>query len=81
MRPGSFMNLLNRVLKERGWSRYNLAKELGISQTSLNYYIKNPGSIKLPLICRLRLLAAMDWGRFGRVLDEQLAELGSKYHD
>jgi len=81
MRPGSFMNLLNKVLKERGWSRYKLAKELAISQTSLNYYISNPGSIKLPLICRLRSLAVMDWAKFGRALDEQLAELTRKADD
>lgn len=81
MRPGSFMNLLNKVLKERGWSRYKLAKELGISQTSLNYYISNPGSIKLPLICRLRALACLDWPKFGKALDEQLAELNRKSED
>ena len=75
MRPGSFVDLITKVQKERGWSRYRLAKELGISQTSLNYYVRNPASIKLPLICRLREIAALVWDKYGRVLDEQNADL------
>lgn len=78
MRPGSFVDLLSRIQKERGWSRYRLAKELGISQTSLNYYAANPGSIKLPLLCRLREIIELSWEKFGKFIEEQHAEIVRK---
>lgn len=53
------MEVLEKARKKLDWTKYRLAKELGISQTSLNYFLEHPESVKIPMLLKIQELLEM----------------------
>lgn len=48
-----FVELYKKIKKSNGWTSYKMAKELGISQTQLQHYEKQPISTRELILVRL----------------------------
>lgn len=64
------MEAIEKIRKKLGFSKYKLSKELGISQTQYNYYVKNPASIKLPMLSKLKEISGLSWTDIGELIDK-----------
>lgn len=73
-----FVEKIRRLLGEAGdpISQYKLAKLLGTSSTAIQQYEKERSNrMGLPILCRLRRVARLDWVAFGKLLDDEFFDI------
>lgn len=70
--------IIKIILERTGWTRYRLAKEIGLSTQALDYMIHtDTKGVRLSVLCKLRKVSGLSWSAFGKVLDGQFAEIDS----
>lgn len=67
-----FVQVFEKIRERKGWTKYKLAKELGISSTQLNYYENRAKSVNTRVLIRLRSVSGLSWGAFGELLEAEV---------
>ena len=63
------------IIRERlKWSKYRLAKKLGVSQTSLNYLEDEAQSLRIDLLVKLQDLSGMADAPFWKLIKEHVSK-------
>lgn len=70
-----WVKLLTKIKEQRGWSGYKMAAELGINQTQLNHYERNPPGQREINLVRLQEISGMTVPEFWEALKEEVAEV------
>jgi DNA-binding Xre family transcriptional regulator len=71
--------IIKIILERTGWTRYRLAKEVGLSTQALDYMIHtDTKGVRLSVLCKLREVSGLSWSAFGKILDGQFAEIDDK---
>lgn len=64
--------ILDTVLKKQGWSRYRLAKELGLSTQAMDHlYLKNAKGVRVSVLIRLQEVSGYSVERFWKMLKDE----------
>lgn len=72
-------SIIKIILEKTGWTRYRLAKEVGLSTQALDYMIHtDTKGVRLSVLCRLRKVSGLSWSAFGKMLDGQFTEIDEK---
>jgi predicted transcriptional regulator len=68
--------LLDAVLKKQGWTRYRLAKELGLSTQAMDHlYLKNARGVRIVVLIRLQEVSGYSVEKFWSLLKAEHGEL------
>ena len=64
--------ILDTVLKKHGWTRYRLAKELGLSTQAMDHlYLKNARGVRIAVLIRLQEVSGYSVERFWKMLKDE----------
>jgi DNA-binding Xre family transcriptional regulator len=64
--------ILDTVLKKQGWSRYRLAKELGLSTQAMDHlYLKNAKGVRVSVLIKLQEISGYTVEKFWRLLKDE----------
>lgn len=64
--------ILDIVLKKNGWTRYRLAKELGLSTQAMDHlYLKNAKGVRVSVLIRLQEVSGYSVEKFWKLLREE----------
>lgn len=64
--------ILDTVLKKHGWTRYRLAKELGLSTQAMDHlYLKNARGVRIAVLIRLQEVSGYSVEKFWKLLKEE----------
>ena len=64
--------ILDTVLKKHGWTRYRLAKELGLSTQAMDHlYLKNARGVRIAVLIRLQEVSGYSVEKFWKMLKEE----------
>lgn len=66
------MQLFETIKKNKKWSNYRLAKELGIPQTSLNHYMNQPASTREKMLIKLQEVSGLSVDDFWVLLKKEV---------
>lgn len=66
------VELVKDIRESKGWTRYRMAKELGVSQTQLNYMETKAKSIRTDIIVRLWEVSGWSGNEFMRRVKKEL---------
>lgn len=66
------MQLFETIKKNKKWSNYRLAKELGIPQTSLNHYMNQPASTREKMLVKLQEVSGLSVEDFWGLLKKEV---------
>lgn len=66
------MQLFETIKKNKKWSNYRLAKELGIPQTSLNHYMNQPASTREKMLIKLQEVSGLSVDDFWTLLRKEV---------
>ena len=68
-------SLVKKVLEKRGWTRYRLAKELGVSLQSIDYIMaQDPKGARIDTVLKLLELGKISAAELVRLLGEAEGE-------
>lgn len=65
------MELYKKIKKLKGWKDYAMAKALGITQTQLKHYEKNPISTREVNLVKLQQLSGLSAAEFWDLLERE----------
>lgn len=71
MSPNELVDLYEKIRKSKGYTHYELAKALGISQTQLSHYTEKPISTRELLIVALQELSGLSVSDFWDILKKE----------
>lgn len=64
--------ILDAVLKKHGWTRYRLAKELGLSTQAMDHlYLKNARGVRIAVLIRLQEVSGYSVEKFWKMLKDE----------
>ena len=64
--------LLDAVLKKHEWTRYRLAKEVGLSTQAMDHlYLRNPKGVRIAVLIRLQEVSGYSVERFWKMLKDE----------
>lgn len=64
--------ILDTVLKRQGWSRYRLAKELGLSTQALDHiYLNDAKGVRVPVLIKLQEVSGFSVDAFWKLLKRE----------
>lgn len=64
--------ILDTVIKKQGWTRYRLAKELGLSTQAMDHlYLKNARGVRISVLIRLQEVSGYSVEKFWRMLKDE----------
>lgn len=66
------MQVYKKIREKLGWSSYQLAKHLRISQTQLKHYEKQPVSTREMMIVKLQKLSGLPVQEFWELLEKEV---------
>jgi DNA-binding XRE family transcriptional regulator len=64
-----------RIIREMlGWTRYKMAKELGISQTQYDYLEREAKSTQTKLLIKLKKVSGLSGNEFWKIFEREVKE-------
>ena len=71
----SMKKIIEKILSDKGWTAYRLAKELNTNLQGIDYVLKSgTRGMRLSTLCKLRKISGMSWSAFGKQLDVEFLE-------
>lgn len=71
MAVNRFVELYKKIKNSQGWTHYQMAKELGISQTQYKHYENNPISTREIILVRLFEASGLSLDEFWESLSKE----------
>lgn len=70
--------ILDAVLQKQGWTRYRLAKELGLSTQALDHlYLKNARGVRVSVLIKLQEVSGYSVEKFWKMLKDEYGQVDS----
>lgn len=68
--------ILDTVLKKTGWTRYRLAKEIGITTQAMDHMLKSDSKgVRLKVLIRLQEVSGIPVEKFWKLLKDEHQEI------